>query len=90
MFNTFKKLLTKQQPQSVNLRRRWVETADERCPLACVWFALPDVTAENEEATAELPPRPKPAFSLVGEGRRFALYSSLSCNLYPIASAIAL
>ena len=19
----------------------WVETADERCPLACVWFALP-------------------------------------------------
>jgi high affinity Mn2+ porin len=21
--------------------RRWVETGDERCPLACVWFALP-------------------------------------------------
>ena len=22
----------------VEITRRWVETADERCPLACVWF----------------------------------------------------
>lgn len=22
------------------ITRRWVETADESCPLACVWFAL--------------------------------------------------
>ncbi len=22
------------------IARRWVETADERCPLACVWLAL--------------------------------------------------
>ena len=27
----------------VEIIRRWVETADERCPLACVWFALPEI-----------------------------------------------
>lgn len=24
----------------IEIRRQWVETADERCPLACVWQAL--------------------------------------------------
>jgi len=37
MINTTRLLLRKQSPA---LRRYWVETADERCPLACVWFAL--------------------------------------------------
>jgi high affinity Mn2+ porin len=39
--------------------RRWVETADERCPLACVWFALPEIT-EDQDDESELP---RPAFS---------------------------
>ncbi len=39
--------------------RRWVETADERCPLACVWSALPEVTAEQDDD----PESTQPAFS---------------------------
>jgi high affinity Mn2+ porin len=31
------------------LIQRWVETADERCPLACVWFALPETSAELDD-----------------------------------------
>jgi hypothetical protein len=30
----------------VEITRRWVETADERCPLACVWLALPELGAD--------------------------------------------
>lgn len=30
---------SKANPRKI-IARRWVETADERCPLACVWFAL--------------------------------------------------
>jgi hypothetical protein len=41
------------------ITRRWVETADERCPLACVWFALPEMTADQDDES-ELP---RPAFS---------------------------
>ncbi len=40
--------------------RLWVETADERCPIACVWFALPEINAEQDD---ESEPR-RPAFSL--------------------------
>ena len=29
--------------------RRWVETADERCPLACVWFALPEIASVQDD-----------------------------------------
>jgi high affinity Mn2+ porin len=29
--------------------QRWVETADERCPLACFWFALPAIDADEDE-----------------------------------------
>ena len=39
---------------------RWVETADERCPLACVWFALPEIAADQDVE----PELPWPAFSL--------------------------
>ncbi len=42
------------------IARRWVETADERCPLACVWFALPDVVSDQDDE----PGLPRPAFSL--------------------------
>src|SRR5271154_5605253 len=38
--------------------QRWVETADERCPLACVWFALLEIAAD-QEVESELP---RPAF----------------------------
>jgi high affinity Mn2+ porin len=39
--------------------RRWVETADERCPLACAWFVLPEI-ADNPDDEPQLP---RPAFS---------------------------
>lgn len=32
-----------------NIARRWVETADERCPLACVWFALREPFNEDDD-----------------------------------------
>ena len=37
------------RPQ-IEISRRWVETADERCPLACVWFALPQSNEEDDES----------------------------------------
>src|SRR4030088_596808 len=43
----------------VEITRRWVETADERCPLACVWFALPEIIADQDDES-ELR---RPAFS---------------------------
>jgi high affinity Mn2+ porin len=46
----------------VELTRRWVETADERCPLACVWFALPEISADQDDE----PDLRRPAFSLFG------------------------
>jgi high affinity Mn2+ porin len=39
--------------------QRWVETADERCPLACVWFALPEIVADQDDE----PDSTQPAFS---------------------------
>jgi high affinity Mn2+ porin len=43
----------------VEITRRWVETADERCPLACVWFALPEIVADQDDESES----PWPAFS---------------------------
>ena len=38
---------------------RWVETADERCPLACVWFALSEPLSDQDDD----PGITRPAFS---------------------------
>jgi high affinity Mn2+ porin len=43
----------------VEIIRRWVETADERCPLACVWFALPEIATDQDDE----PDSTQPAFS---------------------------
>jgi high affinity Mn2+ porin len=44
--------------------RRWVETADERCPLACVWFALPGIVVDQPAADqTDEPDSTQPAFS---------------------------
>jgi high affinity Mn2+ porin len=43
----------------VEIIQRWVETADERCPLACVWFALPEIAADQDDE----PDLTQPAFS---------------------------
>jgi high affinity Mn2+ porin len=40
--------------------QRWVETADERCPLVCVWFALPEIAADQDDESES----PQPAFFL--------------------------
>ena len=39
----------------------WIETADERCPLACVWFALPENAVDPDDDSES----PRPAFFLV-------------------------
>src|SRR5882757_1552643 len=46
----------------VGITQRWVETADERCPLACVWFALREIGADQDDE----PESPQPAFSSFG------------------------
>ena len=43
----------------VEMSGRWVETADERCPLACVWFALPGIDSSQDDE----PDLSQPAFS---------------------------
>ena len=43
----------------VEIIRRWVETADERCPLACTWFAVLEISAEQDDEPESL----QPAFS---------------------------
>jgi hypothetical protein len=46
--------------------QRWVETADERCPLACVWFALPEILADQPTADQDddEPASMQPAFAI--------------------------
>jgi high affinity Mn2+ porin len=61
--------------------QRWVETADERCPLACVWYALPEINAEQDD---ESEPR-RPAFSLL----RLKAGCLLSINILPAPSILA-
>ena len=39
-----------------------VETGDQRCPLACVWFALPETAADLDDE----PQGVRPAFSSIG------------------------
>jgi hypothetical protein len=39
----------RQRTADKTLFRRWVYTGDERCPYACVWFALGDSSLENTD-----------------------------------------
>ena len=49
--------------------RRWVETADERCQLACVWFAMPTALADMTLADQDDDPGSmRPAFSSLKAG----------------------
>jgi len=46
----------------VEIAQRWVETGDQRCPLASVWFALSETTSDLDDE-----PQPiRPAFSWFG------------------------
>ena len=46
--------------------QRWVETADERCPLACAWFALPELATDQSAADQnDEPDSMQPVFSLI-------------------------
>jgi len=47
------------------IRRRWVETADARCPLACVWFALGPNAGQSD--TTDESERPWPALLRGGQ-----------------------
>jgi hypothetical protein len=49
---------------------RWVETADERCPLACVWFALSEPLADQDDDPGSM----QPAFSHFSVKAGYLLY----------------
>ena len=50
------------RPRKVMVRR-WVETANERCPLACVWLALPGTQAgQTADESDDQPHLPWPVF----------------------------
>jgi hypothetical protein len=56
--------------------RRWVETADERCPLACVWFALPTAVSDMTLADQDDDPgSTRPAFSPLKAGRLLYIHT---------------
>ena len=46
----------------VEIAQRWVETGDQRCPLACVWLALSAITSDLDDE----PQRIGPSFSSPG------------------------
>ncbi len=58
----------------MSIERQWVETSDERCPLACVWFALPEIAADQDDE----PELPRPAFSFfrLNTGRLQPIHTS--------------
>jgi high affinity Mn2+ porin len=67
LIETIQRILQRHSPRRITPNRpcaeivqRWVETADERCPLACVWFALPAITADQDDE----PESTQPAFSV--------------------------
>ena len=40
------------QPESRSrpvIRSRWIETADERCPIACTWFPVAESPKEQDD-----------------------------------------
>ena len=72
---------TGETPKRAEIVRRWVETADERCPLACVWFALQEIDAEQDDESEP----PRPAFSSF----RSKAGCSLSINILPAPYILA-
>jgi high affinity Mn2+ porin len=56
MIQMIQRILPRNSPRQAATNRpraeiiqRWVETADERCPLACVWFAMQDIAADQDD-----------------------------------------
>jgi hypothetical protein len=49
------------------IQRRWVETADPRCPLACVWFAL----GRTQDAQPDVCESDRPWPALLRGGQAF-------------------
>jgi len=79
----------------VEIIQRWVETADERCPLACIWSALPEITTVQDDET-ELT---QPAFSFFRlkagclhsiniHPARFILAQSLRNSIHTVAALL--
>jgi hypothetical protein len=81
----------------VEMMRRWVETGDGRCPLACAWFALPELIADQDD-DSELR-RPAFSLSILKAGclqvvnnvpARFKLGQSLNHFIHTIAAILLL
>ena len=74
------KLTAANRPRA-EIIQRWVETADERCPIASVWFALPEIAADQDDESES----PQPAFSSF-RSKAGCLYS---LNIHPAPSILA-
>ncbi len=72
------KLTAANRPRA-EIIQRWVETADERCPIASVWFALPEIAADQDDE----PESAQPAFFLF-RSKAGCLYS-LTFILHPLS-----
>lgn len=77
--------LNRFKQSTVNLRteiiRRWVETEDERCPLACVWFALPETLDEQGDDPGSTRPVFSRFFGKAGHLRHIHLLPARSLAL---------
>jgi hypothetical protein len=55
------------------MRRKWVETGDARCPVACVWFALGHAdAAQNTPQDLSEGERTRPALLFLRGGQAFS------------------
>ena len=66
MIQTIQRILRNRPPRRpaddrprVEIVQRWVETGNDRCPLAYVWFVLPEIDADLDDESQ----LPRPAFS---------------------------
>ena len=78
MIETIQRIVQRHSPRRITANdshakivRRWIETADERCPLACIWFAQPAITAAQDD-------EPEPTWPA------FSSFRWKACCLHPI------
>jgi hypothetical protein len=68
--------------QRFGLMRRFVETGDERCPLAGIWLRLPELDAELEFALDDEPSLTTPAMEALLLWRAYSFLHHISLLPY--------
>jgi len=67
-----------QSTRPLSLTRTFVETGDERCPIAGIWSCLPGTDAVGDE-----PEIARPAMRILLSWRAFICISQPSCRVFP-------